>query len=147
MTCPSCARVHPGKPCLRGVVLVCGGRDYNEPNEVWRALDAMNARMVIDAIRHGACGCDRRMDPMRIKGADRWAHWWAHDRRVPVEPMPADWSQGRRAGILRNQAMIDRGGVVAVVAFPGGSGTADMTRRARRAEIPVWLVAPERRDG
>ena len=53
-----------------------------------------------------------------------------------------DWSaHGRAAGARRNGEMLAEGGVVAVVAFPGGSGTADMVRRARRAGLPVWEVA------
>lgn len=139
--CPLCARTHEGKPCLRGVVLVCGGRDYDQPNEVWKALDRLSARMVIEVLRHGACGCDKRMDPLRIKGADRWAHQWAEARGIPVDPMPADWSD-RGGGPRRNQAMIDKGGVVAVVAFPGGNGTADMVRRAMGGNIFVWRVDP-----
>jgi len=31
-------------------------------------------------------------------------------------------------------------GTDAVVAFPGGNGTADMVRRAEAAGVPVWRV-------
>ena len=47
-----------------------------------------------------------------------------------------------------NQAMVDAhdpsvpsSRVVAVVAFSGGEGTADMVRRARAAGLPVWEVS------
>jgi hypothetical protein len=36
--------------------------------------------------------------------------------------------------------MIDEGKPELVIAFPGGSGTADMVRRARAANIPVIEV-------
>lgn len=57
---------------------------------------------------HGACR----------RGADAIGDWWACDRRrrgwpVDVERHPADWSAyGRRAGIVRNQAMVRLGGDV-----------------------------------
>jgi predicted Rossmann-fold nucleotide-binding protein len=41
---------------------------------------------------------------------------------------------------MRNQRMIDEGKPDLVVAFPGGSGTADMVRRAKRASIEVMEV-------
>ncbi len=34
--------------------------------------------------------------------------------------------------------MIDEWHPDAVVVFPGGSGTADMVERARKAGLPVW---------
>lgn len=111
-----------------GVVIVCGGRDYTDTIAIRRALFALIDAGFVTAIRHGACptGADYRADE-----AAQLAH-------VPREPMPADWSQGKKAGPLRNQAMIDRGGVSLLVAFPGGRGTEDMVRRAEAAGIPVW---------
>lgn len=111
-----------------GVVIVCGGRDYTDTIWIRRALWHLADLGLVTAIRHGACKT----------GADYRADEAAQLARIPREPMPADWSQGRKAGPLRNQAMIDRGGATLVVAFPGGRGTADMVRRAEAAGIPVW---------
>ena len=40
----------------------------------------------------------------------------------------------------RNQEMIDEGQPGFVIAFPGGRGTADMKRRAKKAGLPVREV-------
>ena len=48
----------------------------------------------------------------------------------------ADWAtHGKKAGPLRNQRMIDEGHPDLVIAFPGGKGTDDMTRRALAAGV------------
>jgi len=36
---------------------------------------------------------------------------------------------------------INKGLSDAVLAFPGGRGTADMVRQAQRAGVPVWEIA------
>jgi hypothetical protein len=80
---------------------------------------------------HGACPT----------GADRWADEWATTSWCPAVTFEADWkAHGRAAGPIRNQQMIDDGRPDLVVAFPGGRGTADMVRRARRAGIVVQVV-------
>lgn len=140
-SCPKCDRDHPGKPCLRGVVIACGGRSYKNKEVVWNALDRLNRRMVITELRHGACGCDGEFDASRLKGADRFADEWAIWRGVPTDPMPAWWSYGRSAGPTRNKAMLDKGGVVVVVAFPGGAGTAGMVSLAKQRGVYCWLVS------
>jgi len=38
--------------------------------------------------------------------------------------------------------MLAEGEPDAVLAFPGGRGTADMVRRAKRAGVPVWEWRP-----
>ena len=54
---------------------------------------------------------------------------------------PADWkTYGRAAGPLRNARMIAEGKPDLVLAFPGGRGTADMTRKARAAGVEVRAV-------
>lgn len=42
------------------------------------------------------------------------------------------------AGLARNQRMLEQCSPSAVIAFPGGRGTADMVRRAEAAGLPVW---------
>jgi hypothetical protein len=61
---------------------------------------------------------------------------------VPVVRYPADWARhGNAAGLVRNQQMLDDGKPDLAVAFPGGKGTADMVRRARKAGIPIKIIA------
>jgi len=123
---------------MAGVLLVCGGRSYGDAGRVCAVLDRVAERVEILAVRHGGAS-----------GADSLAGEWAEPNGYPVQVYPADWAKhGAKAGPLRNQAMIDAHNpeiptsrVVAVVAFPGGAGTADMVRRARAAGLPVWEVS------
>lgn len=110
-------------------VLVCGGRDFNNYLFFARSMNAVRDEVgPFTTIIHGGA-----------KGADWAAHLYANSGFKKEEVVfRADWKQhGRRAGPIRNQRMIDEGKPDLVVAFPGGSGTADMVRRARAANIPV----------
>lgn len=86
---------------------------------------------------------------------DRCAEQWARHRSLRWHAMPADWyphRQGfkrgpmdRAAGPKRNRRMAQElrryqqaGRKVAVLAFPGGNGTADMVRVAKSLGLPVW---------
>lgn len=108
-------------------VLVCGGRSYSNYEAVCEALDTIHVSgRGIHVIIHG-----------NASGADALAERWAKDRRVKALSFPADWrNEGRRAGPLRNQRMIEQSPDV-VLAFPGGRGTDDMVARAERARILV----------
>lgn len=65
------------------------------------------------------------------------AYDWVKARDILIEEYPAEWDKhGKAAGFIRNQDMLDSG-VDVVVAFPGGRGTADMVRRARKAGVEV----------
>lgn len=107
-------------------VLVCGGRDYDDAARVAAELRKVNPSIIIEG---GATG------------ADYCAAHWAAKAGVLVETFAADWkTHGRAAGPIRNQRMIDEGKPDLVIAFPGGRGTADMVRRARKAGIEVRQV-------
>jgi len=74
----------------------------------------------------------------------------------PKERYPADWSQGKKAGPMRNRAMLQRlidlqlrrGFEVEVIAFhddiDSSKGTKNMVRQAQACHIPVTVY---RRDG
>ena len=144
--CPECERRHtPEQGCLRGVVLVCGGRMYGrtlkhttperrrvakaEREALVKALNSLDERMVIEAVRHGDA-----------KGADVLSGKWARAMGIEEQACPADWNtHGRAAGPIRNAAMLEAGGVEVVMAFPGNKGTADMVRQARAfGGVRVW---------
>jgi hypothetical protein len=120
---------------MAGPVIVCGGRNYGDYDRVRAVLDRLAKRVEIFAIRHGAA-----------RGADSLGGRWARENGYMEQVYPAEWDRlGKRAGFVRNQEMIDAhdpeipsSRVVAVVAFPGGNGTAHMVRIARAAGVPVW---------
>jgi hypothetical protein len=113
-------------------ILVCGGRDFNEADKIAATLDALHTEHQIAFVIHG-----------NARGADYWAGAWAKKRYPLVGEIavPAEWSKfGKGAGPKRNQKMLGHGPSL-VVAFSGGTGTADMVKRARLAGIVVMEVA------
>ena len=108
--------------------MVCGGRDYRDMERVTDTLDFLEPTTVIT----GNAG-----------GADNMAECWADVRGTPTHLFPAQWNlYGRAAGPIRNQQMLDEGKPDMVVAFPGGTGTADMVRRAKKAGVKVLEIQP-----
>ena len=111
-------------------VLVCGGRAYNDAKSLNMVLDAAHSANPIVCLIHGAA-----------RGADALAADWARQRGILALAYPADWAhEGRRAGPIRNQQMLNSGKPHIVIAFPGGKGTADMISRAEAAGVPVVRV-------
>lgn len=103
-------------------VLVCGGRKFNNYKMLCAVLDGLHAKHNFTCVIEG-----------EAKGADRLSRAWASSRKIFVEPYPADWdTYWLGAGPIRNQQMIDEGKPDMVIAFPGGTGTADMLLRSKR---------------
>jgi hypothetical protein len=114
-------------------VLVCGGRGFDDYNHMRRVLSNLHQTRGIERIIEGGA-----------PGADRLAYRFGAEKMIVVEHYPADWrNDGRAAGPIRNQRMIDEGKPDLVVAFPGGRGTADMMRRSRAAGVEVIEVEAE----
>lgn len=113
-------------------VLVCGGRNYRDHDRLFSVLDKLHKASMVSCIIQGGA-----------KGADALAFDWASSRMVDVDHYPADWeNQGTFAGPARNKRMLEEGRPDLVIAFPGGRGTADMVRKARRAGVEVVEIAP-----
>ena len=112
-------------------VLVCGGRDYKGVQFLRDTLDEVHAVYGISTIIHGAA-----------RGADQLAGIWAYDKGIPEIARPANWNgpDGKAAGFVRNQAMLDELRPDLVIAFPGGNGTKDMIRRALKAGVDTWVL-------
>ena len=107
-------------------VVVCGGRDYTDEDVITAELSLLPPGTVVV---HGDA-----------QGADTTAGEVAKALGLVVEAHPADWQRcGRGAGLRRNAEMLSLGADL-VLAFPGGSGTADMVRKARAAEVPVRII-------
>lgn len=124
-------------------ILVCGGRNYYKYSKVEDTLDelinsvwAENEDETITIIQGGASGADFLAKVFALDGMG-----WLIEPKVLHEEYPADWkTHGKAAGSIRNQQMLDEGKPDIVVAFPGGSGTKDMIRRANKAGIEVIEV-------
>lgn len=108
-------------------LLVCGGRNFTFSTHINEALSIIHARVGIDLLIEGEAA-----------GSDLLARAWAEHNGVQVDPYPADWKLFmERAGPIRNSKMLRMGKPNCGLAFPGGSGTADMVQKLLQASIPV----------
>lgn len=112
-------------------LLVCGGRNYEGRASVWRILDGLHAKHGIEVVIEGRCP---------YGGADLHAQQWAEARGVENLGFPMKG----RAGPARNSRMLAEGEPTHCIAFPGGNGTADMTRKAiaKLGRERVHIVTP-----
>lgn len=113
-------------------VIIAGGRDYTLTASDHDRLDKARVELPIVEV---VCGCAR--------GADTGGEEWATERGLPVKRFPADWAKyGRSAGPRRNQQMAEYAD--ALIAFPGGKGTADMIKQATDYGLNVldWRESP-----
>jgi len=117
-------------------ILVCGGRDYNNKEYMWKKLDKLYDKYGEElCIVHGAA-----------PGADSLAEDWAKSRQVNYRGYPAKWNKyDKSAGGLRNQEMLEFNDIDICLAFGGNKGTNDMIKRAKAREIPVMEF--DRNDG
>lgn len=112
-------------------VLVCGGRDFNDPSFIFRHLVGQHARRSITAVIEGGA-----------PGVDKFARMWAEGQGIEVVTWRADWkTHGKAAGPIRNAEMLRFGKPDLVIAFPGGKGTANMVAQARAAGVKVIEVS------
>lgn len=113
-------------------VIVCGGRDFDDYERLASALNRAHARKPIIHVIHGAA-----------PGADLLAERWAKENWIPYTGVPAERKKhGDKADHLQmteiittmlHDAMPD-----AVIAMPGGKGTAMMCELAHKAGVKVW---------
>ena len=101
---------------------MCGGRHYSDRHTLFAILDTLHEVFGISVIINGAAS-----------GADELSTKWAQERLVPFRLYPANWKKYKRtgsgknpAGMIRNAFMFRNSDPDMVVAFPGGSGTANM---------------------
>jgi hypothetical protein len=107
-------------------LVVTGGRDFADYDKVCEALGKFSAAV----LAHGGA-----------RGADSLAGKYACSKGWGLRVFPADWKRyGNRAGLVRNQQMIDEFKPDVAVAFPGGRGTADMVRRLKAANITTIVI-------
>lgn len=110
-------------------LIVCGGRDFDDHEKVWKTLDRINDIKSISMIIHGGC-----------KGADMIAENWCWNNAVHSAICQPIWDRhGPKAGPLRNKAMLllkpD-----GLVAFTGGRGTRSMIDLAKGEGVTVMEI-------
>lgn len=111
-------------------LLVTGGRDYNNKEKLYKALDGVHERNGIKLLIQGGA-----------KGADSLAKEWSKSRGVHCVEIMALWdTHGKKAGHLRNSAMLSLN-PDGCVAFEGGKGTADMVGKCKKAGTKVMEVS------
>lgn len=124
-------------------VLVCGGRNFRSPAQVFRALDDLHSAHRFTALIQGGA-----------TGADKFAKEWASAKpEIQRFECKAKWDdlshpdaviKTRRdgtkydalAGHRRNARMLEWKPDL-VVAFAGGTGTANMIEQAEAAGVRV----------
>ncbi len=113
-------------------ILVCGGRDFDNKEFVFDRLDMLDGKFDgIDVVINGGA-----------KGADTLAAKWAKSRGIAVVTFEAKWkTYGKSAGSIRNALMLTDGKPDVVVAFPGGKGTINMIRQAKKKGITIIMVS------
>lgn len=121
-------------------LLVCGGRYFNDGSLLFNVLDRIHNQTPISLLISGAQRTKSRDG--KFVGADWLAIEWALHRQIDFCGMPARWkTEGNRAaGPKRNARMLEKARPELFVAFPGGDGTADMTRRALAAGVPQYQI-------
>lgn len=109
-------------------VVITGGRDYQDEIRVWDILDALKPSYVYV----GDCPT----------GVDHFVTRWCDETKTSHKIFTANWDKfGKRAGPLRNGAMLDDAGPqTVVIAFEGGRGTEDCVRQAKLKDMLVMRV-------
>lgn len=117
-------------------VIIAGCREFESPLVFLRIIeDAVQAsQFEVTEVVSGMC-----------EGIDTLGEIWALRNNVPVKQFPAPWTTRRGwAGPLRNEEMACYGEALVVI-WTGpdsdiGAGSADMFRRARQHNLPVYDV-------
>lgn len=110
-------------------ILVTGSRDWTDAARIREEFEQLAANHSNIEMCHGGAG-----------GADALAAREAYLLGWPIKVFPADWRHlGKRAGVVRNQQMLDEFRPDLVLAFPlpQSIGTIDMMRRAEKAGVPI----------
>lgn len=144
-------------------ILVCGGRDYGHVVRTKLTMaeepPAVHARLeeyqhIHDFLHElvNNISAESKLDdnwlPTDVTiihggatGVDTAAGVFAVVHYCQEQCFPADWKQyGKSAGPIRNAKMLQEGEPDLVVAFPGGKGTANMVRLAKKAKVKVIEV-------
>lgn len=112
-------------------LLVTGGREYSDKRTVYETLDGLARNFTVELVIVGDA-----------PGADTLTARWCQERGQHYAIFPALWkAKGKSAGPRRNTVMLEATKPDFVMAFPGGSGTADLCSKARAKRIKILTPA------
>lgn len=116
------------------LILVCGSRRFKDDFKANLFIRNLMIAMKEEGVTHIIHG--------DAQGADKMAAQAAVDLGMEVTAFPADWeTHGRRAGVIRNQAMLEAQPHGVVAFWDGESkGTFDMINRAAKAQVPTQVI-------
>lgn len=118
-------------------VLICGDRHWNDFKTIREFIKKLMLENVELIIIEGGC-----------RGADAISAYVARDWGIGVIEEKADWfKQGKVAGPIRNQRMLDCYKPDLVVAFhndiENSKGTKDMLKRAKEQSFETRLITSQ----
>ena len=108
-------------------LIIAGGRHYRLTKDDQAFIaNVVDKYQVTEIVQGGA------------KGADLGAKLWAKANGIKCTEFPAEWTKyGDSAGMIRNREMGNYAD--ALLAFPGGIGTAGMIKTAERLKLLVII--------
>jgi hypothetical protein len=114
------------------IVLVTGGRDYDDVGTVFDCLTKLNDQFERMIVVHGDAD-----------GADTLANTVCKELGIEQARVPAAWNKYKKAaGPIRNKLMLELFPTLdLIMAFPGGTGTENMKTQGAKLGIPI--LTPE----
>lgn len=127
-------------------LIIAGGRDFNDfVLLVDKCLNILKNYTPKDLeIVSGRCSTGTHTfttsDGIQVYGADGLGEYLADLFKIKVTPFPADWSLGKKAGIIRNKQMAEYAD--ALIAFWDGKsrGTKNMIETAKKDGLKVRVI-------
>lgn len=107
---------------------IVGSRNFTDYKRFSRIIDKVQGDITL-IVSGGA------------RGADTLAERYAKEKAIPYLIFPADWDKhGKRAGMLRNQDIVDNADAMVAFLAPESKGTKDSIKRAEVKRIPIHTV-------
>ena len=119
------------------IVVVTGGRDFEDVAFIENCLDDFHEANTIVALFHGAAN-----------GVDTICGSWAWKNGLAMFECKANWkTYPKAAGPIRNHWMKDFSGASHLLAFPGKKGTAHMIEACRKHGMVIVEYDPAYQGG
>lgn len=107
-------------------VIIAGSRDGCAQRHLAEAIES-SGFPITEIVTGGA------------RGVDTQAFDWGWTAGIPVKTFLADWkTNGKAAGPIRNRQMAEY--AEALIALPGGRGTANMIEEATKRGLRVYIA-------